>query len=431
MASTNIHTFDGSFGVGTNSTSYKFDVVGGDTKMGGNTTMTTLGVTDTTDSISTSLPTPLTDEQAQCYLDRYVDLRNAFGATNITAAKSHWITNGFYEGRDASCPGDDTTNGAMRIVGGLGVAKKVHTNRLYAGQKLGIGLAGAATETVDVNGTTSATRVDINGISYSHVPTGVILMWHGNIASPPSGWAICDGTNGTPNLRGYMIIGRNGTYTAGSTGGNSDLTMTTGTLPAHEHEGTSTAQDGQHTHASVTTAQAGQHSHAGDTAQHNQAHTHGGDTSQNGSHDHEGTTSNSGNHNHGVSNQSHGHNHFAAHAANVFDGIGGHNGSSQSFNISGWIFGSTIGLSAGQSGNHTHTLTITAIGHHTHELSVTDDPDHSHSIATTQNGGHEHAFTTPAGGDAHLHTATTQQTGSNQSYEKLPPYRAIAYIMKL
>ena len=52
-------------------------------------------------------PTPLTDDQAQCYLDRYTDLRDAFEATNITAAKSHWITTGIDEGRDASCPVDD------------------------------------------------------------------------------------------------------------------------------------------------------------------------------------------------------------------------------------------------------------------------------------------------------------------------------------
>jgi microcystin-dependent protein len=373
MASTNIHTFDGSLGIGTNNTSFKFDVVGGDTNLAG-TTITTLSVTDTTNSTGTS-------------------------------------------------------DGALKIAGGLGVAKKLHIGSLLITEKLGIGLAGAATETVEVNGTTSATRVDIGGVSYGHVPSGVILMWHGDIASPPSGWAICDGTSGTPDLQGYMIIGRNGTYTAGSTGGNSDLTMTTGTLPGHAHTGT-TDTDGAHTHASVTTAQAGQHSHSGDTDQQNQSHSHAGDTSTGGNHDHEGTTSNSGNHpGHGIQNQSHSHGHTSRPAYN-FGGIGGHNGGSQTFNIGGWISYATIGFGVGNSGNHTHTLTITGVPQHTHELSVTDDPAHLHSISTTQNGAHEHTFTTDTDG-THLHTATTQQSGGGESFEKVPPYRAIAYIMKL
>jgi|TARA_B110000238_G_C16072369_1_gene415503 hypothetical protein len=373
MASTNIHTFDGNFGVGTNNTSFKFDVVGGDTKMGGNTTVTTLSVTDTTNSTATN-------------------------------------------------------NGALMIAGGVGVVKKVHVGRLYATQKLGINLSGDATEAVEVNGTTSATRVDINGISYSHVPAGLILLWHGDIASPPTGWAICNGSNGTPDLRGDMLIGRNGTYTAGSTGGNTDLTMTSGTLPSHEHGG-NTGSDGAHAHPSVTTAQAGGHSHSGDSNQKNQSHSHTGDTNNTGSHDHEGNTSNSGNHGHPVVNPNHVHNHFCAGGGNSYNGIGGHNGGGQTLN-SGWIYTAYIGFGIGNSGNHTHGVTINGGGQHTHELTVDNAPAHSHSISTTQNDIHDHEYTTDTTGQ-HLHTATTQQSGGGASFEKLPPYRAIAYIMKL
>lgn len=39
------------------------------------------------------------------------------------------------------------------------------------------------------------------------VPSGVILMWSGTIATIPSGWYLCDGTNGTPNLTNKFIIG--------------------------------------------------------------------------------------------------------------------------------------------------------------------------------------------------------------------------------
>lgn len=48
----------------------------------------------------------LTSAQAQCYLDRYPDLQNAFGANNINSATWHWTAHGCGENRDASCPPD-------------------------------------------------------------------------------------------------------------------------------------------------------------------------------------------------------------------------------------------------------------------------------------------------------------------------------------
>lgn len=35
---------------------------------------------------------------------------------------------------------------------------------------------------------------------------GMILMWNGTIATIPGGWALCDGSNGTPDLRNRMIV---------------------------------------------------------------------------------------------------------------------------------------------------------------------------------------------------------------------------------
>ena len=51
-------------------------------------------------------PTPasITDQEAQCYLNRYPDLQSAFGAANIAAVKTHWIQNGRNENRDMTCP---------------------------------------------------------------------------------------------------------------------------------------------------------------------------------------------------------------------------------------------------------------------------------------------------------------------------------------
>lgn len=41
------------------------------------------------------------------------------------------------------------------------------------------------------------------------LPAGIILMWSGTIASIPSGWALCNGSNGTPDLRNRFIVGAN------------------------------------------------------------------------------------------------------------------------------------------------------------------------------------------------------------------------------
>ena len=37
--------------------------------------------------------------------------------------------------------------------------------------------------------------------------TGMIMMWSGTIATIPSGWALCNGSGGTPDLRDRFIVG--------------------------------------------------------------------------------------------------------------------------------------------------------------------------------------------------------------------------------
>ncbi len=51
------------------------------------------------------------------------------------------------------------------------------------------------------------------------IPTGMITMWSGSIASIPGGWALCDGTEGTPDLRNRFIVGAGDDYAVGNTGG--------------------------------------------------------------------------------------------------------------------------------------------------------------------------------------------------------------------
>jgi len=50
--------------------------------------------------------------------------------------------------------------------------------------------------------------------SFNYLPTGMITMWKG--VTPPNGWALCDGTNGTPDLRGRFIMGYDASATSTS-----------------------------------------------------------------------------------------------------------------------------------------------------------------------------------------------------------------------
>ena len=52
----------------------------------------------------------MTDEEAQCYLNRYADLQKAFGANNIAEAKKHWLEHGKKENRDRSCSNSNQGN---------------------------------------------------------------------------------------------------------------------------------------------------------------------------------------------------------------------------------------------------------------------------------------------------------------------------------
>ena len=70
------------------------------------------------------------------------------------------------------------------------------------------------------------------------VPAGGIIMWSGSTASIPSGWAICDGNNGTPDLRDRFVVGAGSTYGVNATGGSANAV-----LIAHSHSITDPGHD--------------------------------------------------------------------------------------------------------------------------------------------------------------------------------------------
>lgn len=69
----------------------------------------------------------------------------------------------------------------------------------------------------------------------SGIPYGVIVMWSGAANAIPTGWALCDGTNNTPDLRNRFIVGAGSTYAVGATGGSNTVTLTMNQMPSHAH----------------------------------------------------------------------------------------------------------------------------------------------------------------------------------------------------
>lgn len=67
------------------------------------------------------------------------------------------------------------------------------------------------------------------------IPSGVIWIWNGAADAVPEGWALCDGSNGTPDLRGRFVLGCSDDYAAGSTGGEATHKLTTAEMPSHSH----------------------------------------------------------------------------------------------------------------------------------------------------------------------------------------------------
>jgi hypothetical protein len=80
------------------------------------------------------------------------------------------------------------------------------------------------------------------------IPTGMISLWYGAIGSVPSGWYLCDGSNGTPDLRDRFVVGAGSTYSVSATGGATDAIVV-----SHTHTATVTDPSHAHTYAGWST----------------------------------------------------------------------------------------------------------------------------------------------------------------------------------
>jgi hypothetical protein len=75
------------------------------------------------------------------------------------------------------------------------------------------------------------------------IPAGGIFLWSGSIGSIPAGYALCNGSNGTPDLRDRFVVGAGSTYAVNATGGSADAVVV-----SHTHSATSTVTDAGHFH---------------------------------------------------------------------------------------------------------------------------------------------------------------------------------------
>lgn len=106
--------------------------------------------------------------------------------------------------------------------------------------------------------------------SNSVLPTGAIILWEGT--TPPEGWALCDGNNGTPDLKGRFVMGSSNVNNYGY-GGNDTVNITEANIPAHNHSVVLNNQNSSHAHTGTTDSSNAAHSGHSITSDGNHAHS--------------------------------------------------------------------------------------------------------------------------------------------------------------
>jgi len=101
----------------------------------------------------------------------------------------------------------------------------------------------APTASAGTNTTQIATTAFVTTAITSAFPSGGIILWSGSVATIPSGWVLCNGSNSTPDLRDRFVVGAGSTYAVAATGGSANAIVV-----SHTHTATSTVTDPGHLH---------------------------------------------------------------------------------------------------------------------------------------------------------------------------------------
>ena len=166
------------------------------------------------------------------------------GASNATDARTNLglgsmaIQNGTAVSISGGTVGGTTIINTSGTVTASGVTTSSGTLNVTGAFQLDGGAGTSGQVLTSAGGSNTPTWVD-------PFPSGGIIMWSGSIATIPSGWFLCNGSNGTPDLRNRFIVGAGSTYSPAATGGSANAIVV-----AHVHSGTTTL-GGDHVHGGV------------------------------------------------------------------------------------------------------------------------------------------------------------------------------------
>jgi hypothetical protein len=153
-------------------------------------------------------------------------------------------------------------DGDVVIVGSLSVNGTVMTTTPdeidQALQTITLGGTVTAANLNSLDGGGEITLHTHSGGGAGSVPANSIAMWAGTIATIPSGWVLCDGTNSTPDLRDHFV--RGASVSAEDAGSSHTVVLSTANLPSHSHTGgSSLSATGTHTHTGASDSPSHQH----------------------------------------------------------------------------------------------------------------------------------------------------------------------------
>lgn len=125
------------------------------------------------------------------------------------------------------------TNGVSRVAATSRFGGKASFTNLHVG---GNATWTGSAPSMKVDGPVEAGTLEVPGC----LAAGSIAMWAGDPHSIPEGWALCDGSNGTPDLRDLFLVGvgddRQGqVYRYGDVGGADAVALESSQIPAHHH----------------------------------------------------------------------------------------------------------------------------------------------------------------------------------------------------
>ena len=160
-------------------------------------------------------------------------------------ASSNTVTAGTFSGSGASLTSLNASNLQSGTVADARIpnlnASKINAGTFdvaripdLSGAKITSGtVAAARIDNLNASKITAGTLADARLSNSSLFVPGMIMMYTSSTA--PSGWAICNGQNGTPDLRNRFIVGAGNSYNVGVTGGFDSVSLSESQIPSHTH----------------------------------------------------------------------------------------------------------------------------------------------------------------------------------------------------